>query len=222
MPLPDATAIENALHNFVRIYLKSQSKTDEKALSDLSLDPIPVLLHCSLTGLETKQDLLKAEKWRRLDKAFSNAIGKFHEEVLCSVSGWYKPKTGFDLRNDQEKIIVEMKNKHNTMNSSSAKDTHEKCARFIQSNPDWQVYLATIVPKKGRVSKPWVIAGRTPHPRISLIDGATLYAMVCGVDDALKQVYSLLPEMMARKNYPLSEEGHDWFQNLYENLYSTD
>ena len=220
MPLPDTATIKNALHNFVDIYEKYQGKADETTLSDLSLDPIPVLLHCSLTGLESKQELLKAEKWRRLDKAFANAIGTFHEEILCSVDGWYKPKTGFDLRNDKQKIIVEIKNKHNTMNSSSAKDTHEKCTRYIQSNPDWQVYLATVVPKKGRVSKPWVIAGRTSNSKIHLIDGATLYDMVCDEDNALEQIYALLPDIMAKLNHPLSKEGEDWFHSLYKNLYS--
>lgn len=37
-------------------------------------------------------------------------------------NGWSVPKEGFDIVNEKKKIFVEMKNKHNTMNSSSSQN----------------------------------------------------------------------------------------------------
>ena len=44
-------------------------------------------------------------------------IEYFHQNIFKYINPkWKVPKKGFDLINEKDKIFVEMKNKHNTMN----------------------------------------------------------------------------------------------------------
>lgn len=207
------------MHKFIRISEK-KAKISEKALiSDLILDPLWILLHGAFSDLNSREELLKKERWRQLDKGFSNRIGAFHETILASVTGWHKPEGGFDLRNDQKKIIVEIKNKHNTMNSASAEKTYENCLQFYRSNRDWKVYLAHIIPRSGRTDKPWKISAREENENIRLIDGATLYEIVTEDKDALMKIYDRLPRLLKKSQLSLSPEVEQWFTQHYKNVY---
>lgn len=46
----------------------------------------------------------------------SNAIGEIHQSVLVSVEGWENHDSGYDLESKKDRVLAEVKNKHNTMN----------------------------------------------------------------------------------------------------------
>jgi len=83
----------------------------EDNVTDTLSDPFVFLLQCGANKISL-EDWLKLEKNRRIDKALTNFIGEFHERVINALPSWKKPKRGFDARNDDLKIIAEIKNKY--------------------------------------------------------------------------------------------------------------
>ncbi len=220
MPLPKMNDILESIKLLSDTYTKNEKKFRTVSnLSDTVTDPMTIFVHAVFSGVKTDDEWFKLEKIRRMDKAFTNQIGLFHEKILSSIDGWRKPKGGFDLECIERKIIVEIKNKHNTMNSSSANDTYEKCHRFYKSNRDWTVYLAQIIPKNGRIDTPWCISGRSQNEQIRLIDGATLYDMVTNETDALKSIYVSIQDVVNDLNLKINETQISMILKAYESCY---
>ncbi len=217
MPLPTEDTLKNALSQLNNLCERNDSKF--KTIDDFAdtvIDPLAILTHLSFSKMGGKDDWFMAEKYRRIDKGISNAIGDFHETVLKSISGWYKPEGGFDLRNDSRKIIIEIKNKHNTMNSSSANDTYEKCYQFHRANRDWTIYLAQVLTKKGRYeNEPWRLSGRSENEKIRRIDGQTLYDLVTEEKNALQKTYSLIiDDILPQMNLRMSDANKAWLRDI--------
>ena len=86
---------------------------------------------------------------RQHDKKASNRIGDFHQNLLGRVDGWVNlgrgHPTGMDLKKEDDTIWMELKNKYNTMNSSSLRDTRFKCEELAEKYPNAKVYWAYIV-----------------------------------------------------------------------------
>ena len=73
------------------------------------------------------EHVLQDEVRRQMDKSNTNHIGYFHQNIFCYIgttNGWIVPAQGFDVENPKPKIFVKMKNKYNTMNSSSSAKTY--------------------------------------------------------------------------------------------------
>ena len=86
-------------------------------------------------SLQKQDDLVKSEIERQIDKSNNNAIGYFHQNIFKYIKNCIVPSHGFDViytRSNGEKVYVEMKNKHNTMNSSSSQKTY-----FINAKPTY-------------------------------------------------------------------------------------
>ena len=88
---------------------------------------------------ESWSELVKSEIFRQRDKSNNNSIGYFHQRMFQYISGCRVPDNGkeggWDVIYENSNgiilpegdivhtIYVEMKNKHNTMNSASAGKT---------------------------------------------------------------------------------------------------
>ena len=87
------------------------------------IDPIKLTFD-SIVYKKTFEQLINDEIARQRDKTNTNAIGYFHQNIFRYIANCEVPKTGFDIiytkSNTKNKIYVEMKNKHNTMNSSAS------------------------------------------------------------------------------------------------------
>ena len=161
MPLPTQQDIEKALEPLAALFEKTDKRFQTiDDLADTVIDPITVFTHLAFSRIQSKKDWFDFEKSRRVDKAFTNAIGKFHESVLESIPGWHKPESGFDLRSNRRKKVC-LKLKINTILSTRQhlKRSTPVVKKFVQANQGWTTYLALIVPKKGKLDKPWVISG---------------------------------------------------------------
>ncbi len=62
---------------------------------------------------------------RQDDKTVTNKIGEFHQGILGSTEGWIDlgkgDETAADLKNEDETIFIELKNKYNTLNNDGKK-----------------------------------------------------------------------------------------------------
>ena len=220
MPLPTQQNIASALKPLAALFERTDRRFQTvDDLADTVIDPMTVFVHLAFTGKASQKEWFAFEKAKRMDKAFTNAIGSFHEKILSYVPGWYKPEGGFDLRSDKRKIVIEIKNKHNTMNAIAIDRTYARCEEFFKTNRKWTIYLAQIVPKEGRENKPWKVAGRTENKQIRIIDGATLYEIVTGEEDALGKVYGMLFRELQTMGKELSPSNRDWIRKLCDDCY---
>ena len=65
------------------------------------------------------------------------------------------------------------------------------------------------------------LRGELKTKGIRVIDGATLYAMVTGEKDALKEVYEMLFPALQAMNKRFPERNKNWIRKLYEDCYPT-
>lgn len=75
-------------------------------------------------------------------------IGEIWQEAIGSYPGFVNlgvgHETGLDIISHSKKIIIELKNRTNTDNSSSKKTNFDKLARFKLRHPDYTCIYATI------------------------------------------------------------------------------
>lgn len=114
------------------------------------IDPIKLTFDAKVYG-RTFEEIIDAECVRQIDKANTNHIGYFHQNLFnYAGNGWRVPATGFDVVNDERKIYVEMKNKHNTMNSSSAQATYMKMQNQLLKDSDSTCMLVEAIAKQSQ------------------------------------------------------------------------
>ena len=90
------------------------------------VDPIKLTFDKALFK-KSIEEIIELEIHRQRDKSNTNAIGYFHQYMFKYIANCEVPLHGFDVvvnQQDGTKIYVEMKNKHNTMNSSSSQKTY--------------------------------------------------------------------------------------------------
>ena len=96
-------------------------------------------------------------------------------------------------------IYVEMKNKHNTMNSASAGKTYIKMQDQLLRNDDCACYLVEAIAKKSQNIK-WetsVNGNKVSHKRIRRVSIDQFYALVTGEADAFYQICMVLQDVIA-------------------------
>lgn len=121
------------------------------------IDPVKLLFE--MHAYETSpKSAIEREIARQIGKTAENAIGWFHQYIFRHIDGWEVPKDGVDVVNSAKTIFGEIKNKHNTMNSSSAEKVFEKLKGIVVGNPSATAYLIEIIAKKSQ-DVPWHIAG---------------------------------------------------------------
>ncbi len=106
------------------------------------VDPIKLTFDAKVYG-KTMEEVVADECFRQIDKSDTNKIGYFHQQLFNYAGmGWIVPAAGFDVENHDLHIFVEMKNKHNTMNSASSPKTYMKMQNKLLEDDLAQCYLA--------------------------------------------------------------------------------
>ena len=173
------------------------------------IDPFSALFDASTQNI-TYSEWIDQEKRRQLQKTFQNTIGYFHENIIGQMDGWiHLTSGGYDVENQSRRIIAEIKNKHNTMNSSSAEAVYTKMVEFLDGTKRGHTgYVVTIIPKNPRRTNttyhPSVRGHRLPEREdLRIVDGATFYEIATGDANALIKLYRVLPTAIkkaTRKN----------------------
>ena len=117
-------------------------------------------------------------------------------------------------------IYVEMKNKHNTMNSSASGKTYIKMQNQLLQNDDCACFLVEAIAKRSQniVWKTTVDKQKVSHARIRRVSIDRFYEIVTGQSDAFYKVCMALPhivqEVLAEQNSEVAAP-HD---TVYEEL----
>ena len=186
----------------------------EKLNSNL-IDPVKMIFDKHVYR-ESWEELIKSEIFRQRDKSNNNDIGYFHQRIFqyvtnCHVppngeeGGWdviYTNPDGITLPDGSvvHTVYVEMKNKHNTMNSSASGKTFIKMQNQLLKDDDCACFLVEAIAKKSQNIK-WetsVDGQRMGHRLIRRVSLDQFYALVTGQEDAFYQMCMTLPEVIQR------------------------
>lgn len=206
------------ISNLYNSYLSAKREFTKEKFYNNKVDIFKLIFDTKFNDL-SEEELIKLEMSRQIDKSVNNAIGTFHEEVLGGVEGYSSGRLmGYDLKADDSSLFAEIKNKHNTMNSSSAESAFQKLARFADDNRNAKCYLVQIL-AKGSFIKNWAaIINRKEysHSRVYIISGDQFYALVTGNENALFDLYKTLPKAVNDFLRNISEEKQNDIDILSE------
>jgi len=170
------------------------------------IDPIKLTFDAKIYGQDMKRTI-ESECIRQVDKTNNNRIGYFHQYLFkFAGNGWMVPdngkKGGFDVINDDLHIYVEMKNKHNTMNSNSSSNTYVKMQNKILYDDQATCMLVETIAKHSQ-NIVWNVSidqnGRKQkysHQRIRRVSMDKFYEIVFGDKDAFFKLCKALPQIL--------------------------
>lgn len=162
------------------------------------IDPIKMSFDCKVYG-KTMEEAIQDECIRQIDKSNTNLIGYFHQRLFSYLgNGWEVPAKGFDVENKQKHIFAEMKNKHNTMNSSSSQKTYIKMQHKLLSDDQAVCYLVEVIARKSQ-DIPWVTTVdkvARKHNKIRRISIDKFYELVVGDPLAFYKLCVALPKII--------------------------
>lgn len=177
------------------------------------VDPIKLIFDKTVYR-SSWEETIGNEIFRQRDKSNNNDIGYFHQRIFsyiknCHVpdngkeGGWdviYRNPDGIRLPDGSivHSVYVEMKNKHNTMNSASAGKTFIKMQNQLLKDDDCACFLVEAIAKRSQNIK-WettVDGAKVGHKLIRRVSIDQFYALVTGEPDAFFQVCMVLPSVI--------------------------
>lgn len=183
-------------------------KNAPKKLHKNVIDPFSAMFQMAGFDLDHHEYHL-SEISRQAQKSYQNHVGTFHQEILGYVENWEDLGTGHlvDLKSDNRKIIAEIKNKHNTVTGSKLCDVYDTIYGAVMQNlsiyKGYVGYFVNIIPKtKERFDLPFTPSDNKTKTRrelndnIRITDGASFYALVSGSENALSDLFSILPSVI--------------------------
>lgn len=194
------------LHN---AYLKAKSNITKKSFYNNKVDTIKLTFDSTFNEID-EESLIQAEILRQIDKSINNSIGTFHEQILGGIKDFEIGNlSGFDVKATDDTLFADIKNKHNTMNSSSAEALFQKLSRYADTYKKSKCYWVQILAKNSfcELWKGEINGKEYSHSRVYKISGDQFYALLSGKQNALFQLYKNLP--VAVKDYLNSIEKSD-------------
>ena len=190
---------------------------DLKRFNNNIIDPIKLIFDKSVYKTSW-EEIVNNEIFRQRDKSNNNDIGYFHQNMFSYFKGCEVPQAGWDViyRNPDgivmpdgdvvHTVYVEMKNKHNTMNSASSAKTYIKMQSQILEDDDCACLLVEAIAKRSQNIK-WttkVDGKNVQHRLIRRVSMDQFYAIVTGDENAFYKMCMVLPEVI---NAVVNEEG---------------
>ena len=115
--------------NLHKAYLKAKNNITKKNFYANKVDTIKLTFDAKFNEIN-EESLIQTEILRQIDKSINNSIGTFHEQILGGIKNFEIGKlSGFDIKAKNDSLFADIKNKHNTMNSSSAEALFQKLSR---------------------------------------------------------------------------------------------
>lgn len=191
---------EEHIINTLKQYNKSLESIDLKKFNENLIDPIKLIFDKNVFN-KNFEEIIKLEIHRQRDKTNTNIIGYFHQNMFKYIKNCIVPKEGWDIifKSEEKTYYVEMKNKHNTMNSSSAGKTFMKMQNHLLNAADKEksvCALVEIIAKKSQ-NIPWTITldktKQQPNEQLRRISIDKFYEIVTGEKTAFSMICEQLP-----------------------------
>lgn len=193
----------------IQHYGEKLAPYDLKRFNSNIVDPIKLIFDKTVYQYSW-DEIIKNEIFRQRDKANNNDIGYFHQRIFQYMSGCTVPQTGWDVIFTKDgginvpecgrvkTVYIEMKNKHNTMNSASSAKTYMKMQGQLLSDDDCACFLVEAIAKKSQ-NIAWSVSldgEKQKHRRIRRVSMDEFYKTVTGQDDAFYKMCMVLPSVI--------------------------
>lgn len=189
------------IHSTLATYSETIKSIDLKKFNSNLVDPIKLSFD-SIVYNKSLERILEDEIARQRDKTNTNAIGYFHQNIFKYIKNCNVPPKGYDVVysdfQNKRKIYVEMKNKHNTMNSSSSQRTYVKLSNAIMNNNNDMGFLVEVIAKKSQ-NIPWNITidnQKFSNERIRRVSIDKFYELITGENSAFYNLCRVLPKII--------------------------
>lgn len=205
-------------------YGEKLTSYDLKRFNKNIVDPVKMLFD-KIVYRTSWEEIIRSEIFRQRDKANNNSIGYFHQGIFqyiphCRVpangteGGWdviVERADGIMIPNGGtvHTVYVEMKNKHNTMNSAAAGKTFIKMQNQLLRNDDCACFLVEAIAGRSQNIK-WetsVDGEKVGHRLIRRVSMDRFYALVTGEEDAFYRMCRILPEVIAKVVHSLPQHA---------------
>ncbi|HAT9402018.1 TPA: Eco47II family restriction endonuclease [Legionella pneumophila subsp. pneumophila] len=226
----DDYKLEEIVSNMLNKCTNSIREAEKKFAKNV-IDPFSIIFEMSGFGIDISQWTIN-EKLRQAQKTLSNHIGDFHQKLLGSFDGWENLSIGgcIDVVCHERKIIAEIKNKHNTIKGSNKSTLYHSLNDLVmkkgQQYKDYTAYYVEVIPSKPiRYDKPFTPSDSSTGSKcpenelIRVIDGYSFYALVTGIDNALKQVFEKLPLVIKKLNPEYEFINSQLIENYFNAAY---
>lgn len=172
-----------------------RNSIDLKQFNSNIVDPIKLTFDSKVYG-KSFEDIIEAECIRQIDKSNTNHIGGYFHQYLFKYigNGWEVPEKGFDIINNERHIYVELKNKHNTMNSGAATTVYANMQNKILHDDQAVCMLVEVIATGSRNEK-WNKGGLS-HQNIRRVSIDKFYEIVFGDEIAFYKLCKALPDII--------------------------
>lgn len=196
--------------NTIRHYGDKLAPYDINRFNSNIIDPVKMIFDKAVFRIGWKE-LISNEIFRQRDKSNTNEIGYFHQRIFEHINHCRVPENGHDggwdiifdvpggfvinSGNIVHRIYVEMKNKHNTMNSASSSKTYMKMQSQLLEEDDCACFLVEAIAKQSQNIewKTTIDKRRVTHSRIRRVSIDKFFEIVTGQHDAFLQICLALP-----------------------------
>ncbi len=189
---------EDIFNHVKNTVLQYSTNINLKDFNKNIIDPIKLTFDAKVYGRSIKEVVI-AECIRQMDKHNNNHVGYSHQNIFrYAGNGWKVPNEGFDVVNDNLHIFVEMKNKHNTMNSAASQKTYMKMQHKIVRDNDATCMLVEAIAKKSQ-NKTWIVTvdkEQFNNPKIRRVSMDKFYEIVFGETNAFMKLCKALPDIL--------------------------
>lgn len=217
---------ENHVKNTIKQYNQTLKAINLKKFNNNLIDPIKLLFDKNVFN-KSFEDIINLEIHRQRDKSNSNIIGYFHQNLFKYIANCTVPKEGWDVifTSTDKVYYIEMKNKHNTMNSSSSGKTFMKMQNHLLNAPDKDKSICALVEVIAKETQdiPWVITldkiKQLPNSQLRRISIDKFYEIVTGDKTAFKKLCDQLPvtiEKITSQNKLMQVQQDTVFEELLE------
>ena len=188
---------------------------DLKRFNKNIIDPVKLIFDKTVYQA-TWEEIVSNEIFRQRDKSNNNDIGYFHQRIFQYIDKCRVPDNGkeggwdviFENPDSIEipsagtvsRVYVEMKNKHNTMNSASAGKTFIKMQNQLLTDDDCACFLVEAIAQHSQNIK-WettVDKHKVGHKLIRRVSLDKFYALATGQEDAFYQMCMVLPDVIKK------------------------
>lgn len=197
LPFIKQEDFEKHVADTIRSYNETLKAINLTKFNSNIIDPIKLTFDKALFK-KSLEEIIELEIHRQRDKSNNNAIGYFHQYMFKYIANCEVPKEGFDViftNKDGSKIYVEMKNKHNTMNSSSSQKTYIGMQNQILKFPNDICFLVEIIAKHSQ-NIPWkcsIDKKSVVCNKIRRVSIDKFYEIVTGKKEAFYLICNQLP-----------------------------
>ena len=198
MPYLNFITDEHLMNCIGEVYQKYQL-ANYNAINNLNrnkVDVIKMAFDMEFYNVNNEQ-WISMETGRQADKSVSNSIGYFHQHIISGINDLIDlgQGGGCDITNITNTLFVEIKNKYNTMNSSSAESTYQKLQKYAEEYPNSICYLLEIIASQSQdIHWQGTFNGNYyNHPNVRRISADKFYELVTGQANAFYDLCNILP-----------------------------